>query len=90
MVVKEDKALFDLLITKHKDWEYENEYRIIRKKGNLLHDLPGKITSVTFGLKTSDDHISEIKKIVLSNYPDIHFKKCVKSSTNFEISAERI
>lgn len=37
---------------KHKDWSYEEEYRIINISKNTIHP-PGKITGVYFGLKMS-------------------------------------
>ncbi|HBM16794.1 MAG TPA: hypothetical protein DD381_10690 [Lentisphaeria bacterium] len=88
--IKRDTNIFDLLITKHIDWDYENEYRIILDRGNLLHNLPGKITSVIFGLKTPNNEIEEIKKIASENLPDVKFKKCIKSKVKFEILIENV
>ncbi len=50
-----DRVVEGLLI-KHESWSYENEYRIIAEKNensnNKVH-LPGKITKIYFGAKTS-------------------------------------
>ena len=88
--IKKNATVFDLLITKHIGWKYEKEYRIILDKGNIAYDLPGKITSVIFGLKTTSKDIEEVKKIAILNYPDIQFKKCTKSQNKFEILIENL
>lgn len=42
----------DSLIIKHKDWEYENEYRIINPRDNMVC-FPGKITAIYLGMAMS-------------------------------------
>lgn len=49
-----EKELIELIhnssFIKHRDWSYEEEYRIINIARNVIHP-PGKITGVYFGLK---------------------------------------
>ncbi len=47
-----DKIIDDALFIKHKDWSYEEEFRLIRD-GQNLHPIPGKITGVYFGKNMS-------------------------------------
>ncbi len=72
------------LCCKHKDWEYENEVRLL----TYLHHIEGdhysipvdegsKIVAVYFGLKCPDEDISQIKRILCYD-PGIRFYKMEK------------
>jgi hypothetical protein len=89
-------ALFHLIYTKSKDWEYENELRSIQI--NLLNEEARKITynkeelkSIYFGVNID----SNIKQYLLEIVDKVYNKKIVVyqgvlSKLNFEINWERI
>nr|WP_279162618.1 DUF2971 domain-containing protein [Plesiomonas shigelloides] len=66
-LTEEDKNIFcdkidSSLFIKHKDWEYESEYRIINNHYNTMC-FPGKITAVYFGMA-----MSQIDKRAITKY----------------------
>jgi hypothetical protein len=44
----------NLFLLKSKEWEYEEEWRVINKDGNKLLPHPGKLTGIIFGARVSD------------------------------------
>jgi hypothetical protein len=84
--IKRKGDVYKLLITKHDDWKYEKEWRKILDRGDLLYDIPGPITSIIFGLKTSSSYKSAVRDAA-SNLHDIRFMKCkpVKGKLGIEI-----
>lgn len=82
--VKRNSEILLLFTTKHKHWRYENEYRIILNKGDILHDIPGPITSIIFGLKTPPDDETLVRKAA-SYVKGIHFRKCSRAVGKFSV-----
>jgi len=72
-----------ILYTKSKEWEYEQELRLIRESGNELIDYPIKLSSIIFGLKTPENEIDMIKKILKGQ--DIHYKKVRLADNNYKL-----
>ena len=68
LVKKIQKASF----IKHKDWSYEEEYRLINTKRNLIR-FPGKITGVYFGM-----NMSSIDKRMIGIILDPNFSNGIK------------
>lgn len=52
---------------KHIDWQYEEEYRLINTKRNILR-FPGNLTAVYFGMKMPAWHKRMIGKIVSPSF----------------------
>ena len=50
---------FGMLMTKSKEWSYENEWRIIQKESNKGFPIPGKLKAVYFGMNISAENISK-------------------------------
>lgn len=51
--------------TKHSDWAYEEEFRLIAPRGgNALHPIPGRITHVFFGEKLDVERFAEVRDAV--------------------------
>lgn len=85
------------LKTKAKNWEYENEYRLVRikldpnepvlknRKVNLTVDC---IAEVTLGLKISKSHEKQITEICRKK--NIPLYKAIKSLLKFSIDRERL
>lgn len=52
------------LYTKALEWSYETEWRLVFKRGNMIIPAPAPITGIIMGLKITDEHKNEIKRIV--------------------------
>jgi hypothetical protein len=64
------------LISKGKDWEYEQEYRQIFESGTGYFDYPGPLTRISFGCRTARKDIQAIMKICDAQIKsDIEFSK---------------
>lgn len=85
------KELQDLLVTKYSDWEYEKEYRIFdinNNPGEKIFDK-SELTSIIFGLKTTEQNIQEIKTLCKENgFSHVKFKKAKRVYGKFELNIE--
>lgn len=63
-----DELDLELLTTKPKEWEYEEEYRYIISSGDTKCVLPVQLRSIIFGARFPEEDIEEIVAI-LSEYP---------------------
>jgi len=52
-----------IVYTKSRSWKHEKEWRVTLTNGDILHDLPGEITGVLFGLRTPEEHKGEVAKL---------------------------
>lgn len=85
MGVELSKKLFTV---KGKPWEYEQEVRVIREKPGLLM-IPRKyLGQICFGLRTSEQDILEIKKILQND--DVSYCKISHDESDFGIKAIEI
>ena len=80
------RTLFSI---KDKKWSYENEYRFVAFGEQSLYDLEGKITKILFGLKTNQEDITLIKKI-LSNQNIEFYQTKQKENSYFDFTFEKI
>lgn len=80
--------------TKSKHWDYEEEVRSLR----ILEDpalkgekskFPGQITSILFGLRTTERQITTIDKI-LCQRPELEFYRARLKEDSYEIEFERV
>lgn len=85
--VERNSEILLLFTTKHTHWRYEKEYRIILDRGDILHDIPGRITSIIFGLKTLPDDESIVRKVA-SGLKGVRFRKCGRIENKFSIKME--
>ncbi|MFK5949363.1 MAG: hypothetical protein QM500_11420, partial [Methylococcales bacterium] len=68
----DQQILFTSILTKRKAWEYEEEYRCLASEppipelpsldGKFMSFVPELLIGVIFGVRTSDEHIREIKE----------------------------
>lgn len=78
--------------TKCKDWEYENEFRLL--SNSLLNNSfclsLDSIQEVIFGIKMNEKYKLEILEILNSKYPQIDIYQAFTSKNKFEISKRKI
>lgn len=65
-----------ICFAKRIEWQYEQEWRVItwrQNEGDAMHGdypfLPEELESLTFGLKSKEDLVSELTSVVLDKYP---------------------
>ncbi|WP_345990165.1 DUF2971 domain-containing protein [Sulfurimonas sp. HSL1-2] len=84
--------LVKLMLTKHIDWKYENEYRCIDigfQGEKKFHK--DELKSIFFGLDTTTKQIEEFKKLCLDNgFTHLNFKKAKKINGKFELAFDDI
>lgn len=70
-----EDALELIAFTKSKEWEYEQEWRVIKPNGNKLFPYPGKLVEVILGMKMSEeDELSVRNAIRESGYNPTYFR----------------
>ncbi len=76
-----------LMLTKHIDWEYENEYRCINiefQGEKKFHK--DELKSIFFGLNTTNKQIEEFKKLCVDyGFTHLNFKKAKKINGKFKL-----
>ncbi len=81
-----DNSTFNkMLFTKAKDWEYEKEWRSVYPEGDKEELLPVDISSIIFGLRMSEEHKANIRKI-LANQPNIQYQQAVEVEYKFQLN----
>ena len=81
----DDYSIFTkMLFTKAKDWEYEKEWRLVYDEGNKEEPLPADISSIIFGLKMSEEHKANIRKI-LADQPNIQYQQAIEVEYQFRL-----
>ena len=83
----EGVSVREMVITKSKDWEYENEFRIMKFQDTGLHMFKKQaLVGVTFGCKASNIFIQEIKTLADDNgFEHINFNKAHVSQSKFAV-----
>ena len=85
----DQKGPYNTISHKSKDWEYEEEYRIIRQdQTGLLKINPKAITAIIFGCKTEQKDIDEIKKFIFGNseYKHVILKQTVLDPKSYKLN----
>ncbi|MCK4394346.1 DUF2971 domain-containing protein [Candidatus Bipolaricaulota bacterium] len=73
-----------VMSTKSLAWEHEQEWRVIVTNGDILHDLPGEVDCVLFGLRTPESFKLEVAKAIAGKEP-IALRQAIKASRQFRI-----
>lgn len=85
---EEDKTeIPKLMLTKHKDWSYESEFRVIdmQFQGEKKF-LKSELTSIIFGALAKDNSIRKIIELCKANgYKHVKFSKAELSTGEFSI-----
>ena len=74
-------------LNKQREWAYEKEWRIIRvdEPVGFIKFPPDFLTSIIFGLETSDSDIEVIREIIKFRNPKINLFKCTKVDGDFDL-----
>ena len=83
-----ENSLMRVLYTKSEFWSYEQEWRMFSSKGNKTNSVPGKIKSITFGVKASDMNIDIIKQLISDK--EVNLYRAVLKESEFGIKLEKI
>ncbi|WP_207769157.1 DUF2971 domain-containing protein [Leptospira adleri] len=86
--------------TKHKNWHYEKEYRIIvrdshlKNNSNLISLNKHALKGIIFGLRTSKEYIDEIQNLCLNEYIKLGYSfnlfKAVADKNKYQINIEKV
>ncbi|MCU5783193.1 hypothetical protein MA04_02493 [Alcanivorax balearicus MACL04] len=76
------------LFTKAKGWEYEAEWRLVTKIGNIALPLPAPITAIYFGLRADDESIKTVKGLLKDESIQLYLAK--RKQGEFAIEFEEI
>lgn len=65
------------IFSKHHDWRNEKEWRVVVPEGNHLWPMPGKIRTVTFGLRMDESRRLLIRQIIEDQ--DVQYLEAVRN-----------
>ena len=81
-----------LMLTKYKDWQYENEYRMIDLYQNGAKKFPKKaLSTIIFGAKSDECHMEEFIELCKHHdFGHVKFKKAKIVDGKFQLKFEEI
>jgi Protein of unknown function (DUF2971) len=84
-----DENEYKWIFSKHHDWKNEKELRVVVPKGDQLWPIPGRISTVTFGLRM-DESRREVIKQILEDEPDVQYFEVVRNPRLLQLEIRRI
>lgn len=80
-----------LFFTKSKEWEYEEEVRVLKKPRQLFKFKPEVLDSIYFGAKCTEEKRKEIIELVrkINGYEKVKFFKVILDSDAFKLRFSR-
>ena len=78
-------AMYRLFSTKSKDWEYENECRLISGKEGLMPYSGKALKEVVFGEKINEKDVEQLKINAVKANPNVVFKKAIVKPGTYNI-----
>ena len=95
--IDSEKVFYEVATTKHTDWAYEREWRVIvpmkEKKGLPSVTIPfqtEELGAVYFGCRTSDADKKRLQHILSSSFPKAEMYQAEKRKDSFAITFRRI
>lgn len=76
-------------ITKHQDWAYEQEWRILIPKGNRSLAWPGRLSAVYLGLRISNRDANLVNEMVKLLGVEVSLHQMERSSAGYGLTAQR-
>ena len=82
-----DQCIWEIVLTKSQDWEYEREYRVVTDPtdADRIPIPPGGLSGIIVGC---DADYSAIKRVVDSCSPDVPLRRAVRAATAYQLSIE--
>lgn len=82
----------EVLRTKSKDWEYEQEVRIYKPQNGYHNFNPKSLISVTFGCNTPEDKLSQIIDLIRQNQSleHVRFFRCKTNPKQFKLDIDSL
>jgi len=90
------RLLLNVAFMKHKDWGYENEWRLHRPHENdegVYNDWkenPMVFGAIYLGCRIAENDATDILKLIEDKYPHMEIHKAKPSPNGFKIEYERI
>ena len=80
-----------LLETKSKDWEYEQEVRIMKEGSGFYKFKKDSLIEITFGVRTTNEERDRIISLKKENaFEKINFSICNQSKSKFELDINKL
>ncbi|MGE8533002.1 MAG: DUF2971 domain-containing protein [Chryseobacterium sp.] len=86
--LKNQFELKELLGTKSKPWETENEFRLIFEMNGLIEFNPKAVTSIIFGLRSEQKHIDKTMELLKGR--NIKYYKISKGADSYKLIKEEV
>ena len=84
------RLLFErMVLSKDPNWRYEREWRVLFRQSDQFIKLGAPIRSITFGLRTPDEHKDEIR-IILRGSPGIEYYQAHKAERSYDVEIHRL
>lgn len=86
--IKERNALGESMFHKSKEWEYENEYRVLKTAGYGLNAISKEsVVSIIFGCKIEESVEAEIRqKVINNNFSRVRFQRAVQDEESYKLN----
>lgn len=75
-----------VVTTKSKEWEYEEEYRLVYMMKNFLNDYRGKLVEIIFGCRATFDSIKMVASIARNNDSQIKISRVRPQPNTFKLT----
>ncbi|MEZ8345714.1 DUF2971 domain-containing protein [Vibrio splendidus] len=76
----------EILVTKHSNWQYENETRIIAPNYGSIPFKCSQVMSITFGLKMPDRDKKIVRQVIKGlHYENVEWYQATKDRNNYSI-----
>lgn len=91
-IIKDQDKFAEILAgTKSKHWQYEEEYRVIKPSTENFEFIKEALTEVIFGIKTSDEDIISVKKLLMNNgYSNVTFYRAKLGEKEYRLNREKL
>jgi hypothetical protein len=83
--IREPLKIGTLLMCKSKEWEYEQEYRVMKQDAVGLHSFKkNALVEIIFGCKVQAQNMQNVRTIAeTSDYPRLSFSKACAKEKDF-------
>ena len=74
--------------SKAKDWNYEAEWRLVTKTGNIALPLPAPISSIIFGMRASDRNMATVQNFLKKE--NVSYYQAVRKPGEYALEIRKI